>query len=106
MQKQSVTALGGGWYLLQEEAVQLVLVGIHASSLGPGTDVLKDGGLISRLQQVGHLICVQQVADVLHKGLLLDLGVGKQKHHTLVGLSSHSEYLQQVLVPLHLCAEG
>ena len=89
-------------YLLKEEAIQLVFVAVHGSSLGPGADVLEGGSQVSWLQQVRHLVGVQQVADVLHKGLLLDLGVSKQEHDTLVGLPGHLQYLFQVLMPLNL----
>ncbi|KAA6425813.1 MAG: hypothetical protein FRX49_04188 [Trebouxia sp. A1-2] len=33
-------------HLLQEEAVELVLIAVHACSLGPGADVLKGGGQV------------------------------------------------------------
>lgn len=34
-------------------------------------------------EDVGHVACVEQHVDVLHKGLVLDLAVIEQEHHVL-----------------------
>lgn len=51
-------------------------------------------------KEVGHLANVEQVVDVLEKGLVLDLRVGEEEHAVLVGLGRLAQDALQVLVPL------
>lgn len=66
-------------YLLQEEVVELVSAAVHASLLCPGPDVFEDTGQVAGAQQVGHFIGVDQIGQVFHEGLILDLGITEQK---------------------------
>ena len=92
--------------LLQEEVVKLGPRSIHSSLLGFHSDVLKDGRQITAHEQVWDLVRVEQVRNVLHHALLLDLCVGEQKDDLLVRFTSQLQDLLQVLVPLNLCVRS
>mmetsp|Transcript_5846 Transcript_5846/g.17896 ORF Transcript_5846/g.17896 Transcript_5846/m.17896 type:complete len:323 (+) Transcript_5846:1383-2351(+) len=88
--------------LRHKERVQRLLGAVHSGLLGAAADVLKDGHQVAGCQQVRHLVRVEQVGDVLHERLLLDLGVGKQEHNGLVGLAGGAQHAPQVVLPLGL----
>mmetsp|Transcript_3133 Transcript_3133/g.13581 ORF Transcript_3133/g.13581 Transcript_3133/m.13581 type:complete len:689 (-) Transcript_3133:1979-4045(-) len=63
--------------LRDEKVVHQVLVAVHSSLLRPAADVLEDGHHIAALHEVRNLRRVEQVGDVLHEVLVLDLRVGE-----------------------------
>eukprot|EP00976_Prorocentrum_cordatum_P005192 102756-Prorocentrum_minimum.AAC.2 len=56
--------------------------------------------LLVHREQVGHLAAVEDVVDVLHKRLVLDLRVAEQKNGRLVLRARQPQRLLQVLLPL------
>ena len=48
---------------------------------------LQHFSFLLKVEQVGHLPCIEQPVHVLQEGLLLDLGVGQQEHRLLALLT-------------------
>ncbi len=58
--------------------------------------------LLVRGEHVGHFSAVQEVVDVLNKGLILDLGVAEKEDSVLALTSCPAQDALQILPPFHL----
>ena len=86
--------------LVEEKRVEVLLGLVQPHLLGPRADVLEDRGEVPPGEQVGHLVRVEQVGDVLDHALPLDLDVREEEHDPLVLLPRHLEHHAEVVVPL------
>lgn len=82
--------------LSRSAVLQLVLI------LRDRSDELHQLSLFLSAEQVGHLVGVKQVVDILHKGFILDLAIGEQEDCWLILCSTLLEDPLQILLPLQL----
>mmetsp|Transcript_49837 Transcript_49837/g.161249 ORF Transcript_49837/g.161249 Transcript_49837/m.161249 type:complete len:205 (+) Transcript_49837:4569-5183(+) len=89
--------------LLDEEGIELCRCSIRSFALVPGgvANHLAHCNLFVRREQIWNLTGVQEVVDVLHKALLLDLRVAEQEHGLLAIPTSLREHFLHVLPERH-----